>query len=87
MGVPVVTLRGKNHGARFSASILSAADLPELIAQSTMDYINKAVQLARRTELLAAYHVGLRQHMQNSALMDSKKYIRSLEKIYREVVT
>jgi len=86
MGVPVVTLRGKTHGARFSASILSAADLPELIAQSSMDYVNKAIQLARRSELLAAYHVGLREHMQNSALMDSKKYIRSLEKIYEEVV-
>ena len=87
MGVPVITLRGKNHGARFSASILSAADLSELIAQSPMDYINKAVQLARRTELLAAYHVGLREHVQKSALMDSKKYIRELEKIYREVMT
>lgn len=87
MGVPVITLRGKTHGARFSASILSAADLSELIAQNSMDYVNKAVQLARRSELLAAYHVGLREHVQNSALMDSKKYIRSLEKIYREVVT
>ncbi len=87
MGVPVITLRGKTHGARFSASILSAADLPELIAQNSMDYINKAVQLARRSELLEAYHVGLREHIQNSTLMDSKKYIRSLEKIYREVMT
>jgi len=86
MGVPVVTLRGKNHGSRFGASILSAADLSELIAQSPMDYVNKAVQLSRRSELLAAYHVGLREHMQNSALMNSKKYIRSLEKIYKEVV-
>ena len=85
MGVPVVTLRGKNHGSRFGASILSAADLSELIAQSPMDYVNKAVQLSRRSELLAAYHVGLREHMQNSALMDSRKYIHSLEKIYKEV--
>lgn len=86
MGVPVVTLRGKTHGSRFGASILNAADLPELIAQSPMDYVNKAVQLARRTELLAAYHVGLREHVKNSALMNSKRYIRELEKIYREVV-
>lgn len=85
MGVPVVTLRGKTHGSRFGASILSAADLPELIAQSSMDYVNKAIQLARRTELLTAYHVGLREHLQSSALTNSKKYIRSLEKIYKEV--
>ncbi|MBR4904511.1 MAG: hypothetical protein IKZ53_07545 [Selenomonadaceae bacterium] len=85
MGVPVITLRGKTHGARFSASILNAADISELIAQSPMDYINKAVQLSRRKELLSAYHVGLREHMQNSALMDSKNYIRELEKIYRAI--
>ena len=85
MGVPVITLRGKTHGARLGASILSAADLSELITHNSMDYINKAVQLSRRKELLVAYHVGLREHLQNSALMDSGKYIRELEKIYRSV--
>ena len=85
MGVPVITLRGKTHGSRFSASILTAADMAELIAHSPMDYIKKAAQLARRKELVAAYHVGLREHVQKSALMDSERYIRGLEKIYREV--
>ncbi|MBR1645298.1 MAG: hypothetical protein IJ685_00830 [Selenomonadaceae bacterium] len=85
MGVPVVTLRGKTHGSRLSASILTAADMAELIAHSPMDYIKKAAQLARRKELVAAYHVGLREHMQKSALMNSENYIRNLEKIYRKV--
>lgn len=85
MGVPVITLRGKSHGARFGASILNAADLSELIAGNSMDYVNKAVQLSRRKELLAAYRVGLREHMQDSALMNSQNYIRELERIYREV--
>lgn len=85
MGVPVLTLRGKTHGSRFSASILTAADMAELIAHSPMDYIKKAAQLARRKELVAAYHVGLREHMQKSALMDAERYIRGLEKIYRDV--
>ena len=85
MGVPVLTLRGKTHGSRFSASILTAADMAELIAHSPMDYIKKAAQLARRKELVAAYHVGLREHIQKSALMDAENYIRNLEKIYRKV--
>ncbi|MBR4152992.1 MAG: hypothetical protein IKT98_08550 [Selenomonadaceae bacterium] len=85
MGVPVITLRGKNHGSRFTASILNAADLSELIAHNPMDYVNKAVQLSRRKELVSAYHVGLREHIRDSALMNSGKYIRELEKIYREV--
>ena len=85
MGVPVITFRGKTHGARLSASILTAADVKELIAASPMDYVKKAIQLSRRRELIAAYHVGLREHVKISALMDGKKYLHELEKIYRAV--
>ena len=85
MGVPVITFRGKTHGARLSASILNAADINELVAHSPMDYVKKAIQLSKRRELIAAYHVGLREHVKNSALMDKAKYIRGLEKIYRAV--
>ena len=82
MGVPVITLRGKTHGARLGASILNAADVAELIAHSPMDYVKKALQLSRRKELIAAYHVGLREHLRSSALMNSKSYMNALEKIY-----
>ena len=85
MGVPVITFRGKTHGARLGASIMTAADVKELIANSPMDYVKKAIQLSRRKELIAAYHVGLREHVKNSALMDGQKYLRELEKIYRTV--
>ena len=85
MGVPVVTLRGKTHGSRLGASILAAADINELIANSPMDYVKKVIQLSRRKELIAAYHVGLREHVKNSALMDAQKYIRELERNYRAV--
>ena len=85
MGVPVITFRDKTHGARLGASIMTAADVAELIAFSPMDYIKKALQLSRRKELIAAYHVGLREHIKNSALMDSKKYIGKLEKVYRKI--
>lgn len=85
MGVPVITFRGKTHGARLSASILNAAEINELVAHSPMDYVKKAIQLSRRKELIAAYHVGLREHVKNSALMDKVRYISELEKIYRAV--
>lgn len=85
MGVPVITLRGKTHGSRLGASILVAADVAELIANSPMDYVKKAIQLSRRKDLIEAYHVGLREHVKESALMDGQKYIRELEKIYRTI--
>ena len=85
MGVPVIAFKGKTHGARLSSSILAAADVNELVAHSPMDYVKKAIQLSRRKELVAAYHVGLREHVKNSALMDKQKYLRELGKTYRAV--
>ncbi|MBR1729911.1 MAG: hypothetical protein IJ728_10355 [Selenomonadaceae bacterium] len=85
MGVPVVTLRGRSHGARIGASILTNADVGELIAQNPMEYVKKAVQLARRKELIAGYHAGLRDHLLRSPLMDSRQYIKEIEIFYREI--
>lgn len=85
MGVPVISLRGKTHGARFGASILSAADLYELIAKNSMDYIKKAVHLGQHREIISGYHSELREHLLKSPLMNGKKYMQELEKFYREV--
>ena len=85
MGVPVLTVRGKSHGSRLGASILNAADVKELIAPNPMEYVRKAILLSKRKELIAAYHVGLREHVKNSALMDSQRYIRELEKIFLQL--
>ena len=85
MGVPVITVRGKSHGSRLGASILNAADVKELIANSPMDYIQKAIKLCKRKELIAAYHVGLREHVKSSALMDGVRYMRELEKIFTAI--
>lgn len=86
MGVPVITLRGKTHGSRIGASIMTAADITELITATPMDYIKKAIQLSRREDLIAAYHEQLRKHLANSALMDGQRYMREVEKFYRKVL-
>ncbi len=87
MGVPVITLRGKTHGSRLGASILVAANVAELVTSSPMDYIKKATTLSRRKDLIAAYHVGLRENLKSSALMDAQHYMRELEKIYTTIIT
>jgi len=83
MGVPVVTLRGRSPGARFGASILDAADLGELIAESQMEYVQKIIHLAGNPDFLLRYHRDLRKHLQKSRLMDAKAYMRDLEQQYR----
>ena len=85
MGVPVIVLRGKSHGSRFGTSILTAADLPELIAINPMDYIKKAVQIGQQKAFIAGYHAGLREQLLKSVLMDAKNYMIELEKCYREI--
>ncbi len=85
MGVPVITLRGHSHGSRLAASILTAADLTECIAESQMDYVAKAVQLALKPSLLTGYHSGLRAHMLKSRFMNGKQYMKDVEACYREI--
>ena len=85
MGVPVVTLRGRTHGARFGASLLTAAGLPELIAENEMEYVKIALGLARHPEHLALNRQRLRTHLESSALMDAKAYMRGVEGVYREL--
>lgn len=82
MGVPVVTLRGNFHGSKIGASILTAAGLPELVAQDSQDYIKKAVELAAN---FSDYHKNLREKLANSALMDATKYMAQLEKLYLKI--
>lgn len=85
MGVPVVTLKGRTHGSRFGASILTNAGMKELVAGNQMEYVKKIVQIGSNPELLQRYHSGLRDHMLNSPLMDSKGYMRELERQYRDI--
>jgi len=85
MGVPVVTLRGKSHGARFGASLLENADLAGLVAESGALYIEKAVHLACNKELLSKMHRGLRAQMQASSLMNSNQYMKEIEAAYEEI--
>lgn len=80
MGVPVVALKGG-----LGESILTAAGLPELIAENFDAYIRKAAELARRKDLLADYHGHLRDKLLKSKLMDERRYAREVERCYLEV--
>ena len=74
MGVPVVTLRGNHHSARFGASLLTAAGYEEWIADSREDYLKCALQLASDLSFLAAVQENLRAEVENSPLCDKARY-------------
>lgn len=85
MGVPVVTRRGRTHKSRFAASILSAVGLNDCIANTDMEYIAKAVQLAKNKDLLNMLHLELPSAVRQSRLMNGKEYMAELEEAYRGI--
>ena len=85
MGVPVVTMGGESLGSRFGASLVENIGAGALIAQTTEEYIDRAVSLARDTELLDALHAGLRGMMETSPVMDAAAYGSAVGAAYEQV--
>lgn len=75
-GIPVVTFPGNTYHSRVSKSILLSLDLPELIADSWDDYINKCIKLANDSE----YYTHICQKIVNNRekiLYNPELYIKS----------
>jgi FkbM family methyltransferase len=85
MGVPVITLKGNTHAARVGMSILTNAGLPDLIAESEEDYIQKARALAMNIEQLKSLRSNLRNMLVSSALMDARRFTQNIEDEYRKM--
>ena len=85
MGVPVITLRGASHGARFGESLLTNANLAELIADTPADYVKIASTLASSPETLASLRTNLRTILAHAPLTDARTYVRDAEAAYAEI--
>lgn len=83
MGVPVIALLGDHHVARVSASILAHSGLGELIADSSEDFVERAVTLAADPDRLATYRRDLRSRMRAAPIMDHARFARDVEDAYR----
>ena len=85
MGVPVVTLKGGTHGARFGASLLQNAGLPELIAEDAAQYVEIAKLLASSPETLQMLREKQRDMLLASPLMNFRQYVQEVEAAYEKV--
>lgn len=79
MGVPVVTLAGREHRSRVGASLLTRLGFPEWIAASPEAYLAIARKLALDRPALASLRSGLRERMRASPLCDAPGFTRQLE--------
>ncbi|MDE2447585.1 MAG: tetratricopeptide repeat protein [Gammaproteobacteria bacterium] len=82
VGLPVLTCTGNSFAARVAASVLSAAEVPELIAQDRPHYERLAIELASRPDLLEALRRKLANGRSAGALFDTRRITRSLEDLY-----
>ncbi|HEY3901089.1 MAG TPA: tetratricopeptide repeat protein [Chthoniobacter sp.] len=83
MGVPVVSLAGRQAVSRAGLSILNHLGLPELVAFSADEYVRIAALLSRDIPGLAELRRTLRGRMEGSVLMDGRRFARNIEEAYR----
>ncbi len=74
MGVPVITKPGPTFAGRHSTTHLINAGLPELVADTWEEYIEKTVELAADLEQLAELRAGLRSQVEGSPLADGPRF-------------
>lgn len=83
MGVPFVSLASRPPVGRLGLGMLMNLGLPEWVAYTEEDYIEKACAFAGDHQRLRALRQGMRERMRNSPLMDGPGFARAFESAYR----
>ncbi|WP_299850627.1 tetratricopeptide repeat protein [uncultured Roseovarius sp.] len=86
VGVPVVTLAGRQFAARVAASLLNAMHLPELITHDAAAYEDLILTLAKDSSARCALHEKTERNRKTTPLFDTTRYTRDLETGFRAVV-
>lgn len=86
MGLPLLTLSGRTFASRMAGALLTAAGVPELIADSLTDYEEKAVALANDRTALSGLRQRVSQARDNSPLFDTRRFARHLEERLQDLV-
>jgi predicted O-linked N-acetylglucosamine transferase (SPINDLY family) len=85
-GLPLLTRAGEAFAGRVAASLLAALGLPELIATTTAQYEDLAVDLAVNPSLLADLRRRLAANRLTAPLFDMRRLTRHLEDAFEEVL-
>ena len=81
-GLPVVTCAGINHSERTGASLLTAANLENLVTHSPAQYLDLALQLAENTDMRLRLKERVQRSWTSSALFDVSRLALNLETAY-----
>jgi len=81
-GLPVLTLAGEAFAGRVASSLLTAIDLPEMIAYSQENYESMAIEFARSPRKLHSVRERLEKYRLTAPLFDVGLFTRNLEAAY-----
>lgn len=84
-GVPLVCVRGGRFAGRVAASLVAAAGVPELAADTLEDYHQLALRLATDADALRATKARLNEAHSCAPLFDTAGFARDLEALYLRV--
>jgi protein O-GlcNAc transferase len=85
MGVPVVTLAGRNHVSRVGVSMLSNAGLSQMVARTEDEYVSIATTLAGETTTLLHLRQTIRSRMLMGPNMAGPRFTSFLEDGYKRI--
>ncbi len=80
MGVPLITFPGETFASRVAASLLTAVELPQLIAENLEAYEALAVHLATHPQELAE----IKQHLQSNRLQ--LPFLETYDNLYKSMI-
>lgn len=84
-GVPVVTFAGDRHAARVGASLLTAAGVPEFVADDVDGYVRLARDLIADRARVERYRATLRERVRGSSLCDEAAFGRRFGAVLRSL--
>ena len=86
VGVPVISLHGRNCVSRSGLSLLGALGLGELVASSPEQYVEIAVALGGDLSRIEQVRASLRDRFEQSSLRDETRFAANFEDLLRTAV-
>ena len=86
MGCPLLTLSGKTMVSRMAGSILTHAGLPELVAYTQQEYIQKAIDLAKNHQERSRIRERLLTQSSANTLLNTRQSVQELEEIIKKLL-
>lgn len=85
VGLPVITIRGKNFASRVSESLLTAIGLPDLVLPNRQAFVARAIDLARNGGEVSSLKRRLVENRDLYPLFDAERFCRHLEAAYEKM--